>query len=133
MKETIFPKRLFKFILVGGVNVSISFGLFSLFNQFFGIDYLLSVFWAFVCWSWFGYELQRVWVFSTPVTKLGFIRFLGNQLIFFLLSAVLMLFLVEILKIQSQIAYLMNLFAISLGVYLSSILFVFKEQRDLDK
>jgi hypothetical protein len=81
-------------------------------------------------WSWFGYELQRLLVFTTAPEKFGFLKFLGNQAVFFLVAATATFVLVEFYFIQPQIAYLLNLGLIGFGLYLSSLFFVFKKPKE---
>ena len=115
---------------MGILNSFVSYALFSLLNQVFGLDYMSSIFFAFTAWSWFGYELQRLLVFTTAPEKFGFLKFLGNQAAFFLVAASATFVLVEFFFIQPQIAYLINLGLIGFGIYLSSLFFVFKKPKE---
>lgn len=83
-----------------------------------------------MAWVWFGYELQRVWVFRVDRARRGFVKYLTNQLAFAGLTAFLLWLLVDVVGIVAEVAYLICVAIITLGVYLSATFWIFSPPKE---
>lgn len=128
--KTIFrPPRFSRFLFAGLVNAIAGFLLFLLFFNAFGWHYLLSNFLVFSSWAWVGYELQRQWVFKVRASGSSFLRYVVNQVVFMLLGTAMLWVLVEFWSIRPETAYVLAIGAITVGIYLSSRLWVFRRAK----
>lgn len=115
-----------RFLFAGLVNAGAGFLLFLFFFNVLGLHYLLANGLVFVSWAWFGFELQRRWTFRVRLSKYAWGRFLLNQIIFFGLGVTILWTLVEVFAARAEPAYLLTLAMISVGMYLSSLFWVFR-------
>ena len=121
--------RFGRFLAVGLVNAAAGFFLFLFFFSTLGVHYLVANVLVFVTWAWFGFELQRRWTFRATRTIVAFGRFLLNQIAFLGLGSLLLWTLVEIFTVRAEFAYLLTLVMVTAGMYLSSLLWVFRGTR----
>ncbi len=114
-----------RFLLVGGFNALATYALFLLY--FWGVEiyYLWANMLAFVTWAWFGYELQRRFVFVSPGTRAIFLRYIANQVAFMAVGTGVLALLVDIAGISPPIAYVLMLTIVTAGLYLTSKFLVF--------
>lgn len=117
--------KFFRFIAVGILNTAVSFGLFLVFFHLFGFHYLVANATVFISWVWFGYQLQRTLAFRVPKSKDGFKKFLLNQLLFIGVSSFSMWLVVELGGVEPEIAWLITVGLVTLGMYVVSRLWVF--------
>ena len=92
-------------------------------------NYLLANLFAFLGWAWFGFEIQRVWVFKKKRSARTFVNYLINQFAFFGISTLLLLLSVETFGIRPELAYLLVTSLVAIGMYLASVFFVFGNNR----
>ena len=118
--------RFGRFLVVGFVNAVASFLLFYIYLTALGAHYLVANVLVFVTWVWFGFELQRRWTFRAKASGVTFGKFLLNQIAFLGLGSVLLWTLVEVLTVRAEFAYLLTLGIVTAGMYLSSLLWVFR-------
>jgi len=118
--------RFGRFLAVGLVNSGAGFFLFLFFFSALGFHYLVANGLVFVTWAWFGFELQRRWTFRARATIVAFGKFLVNQIAFLGLGSVLLWTLVETFTLRAEFAYLLTLGIVTAGMYLSSLLWVFR-------
>lgn len=112
--------------MVGLANAVAGFLLFVIFFSALGFHYLVANVFVFVTWAWFGFELQRRWTFRAEASRDAFGKFLVNQIAFLGLGSALLWTLVEILTLRPEFAYLLTLGIVTIGMYLSSLLWVFR-------
>ena len=115
-----------RFLFVGLVNAIAGFLLFLLFFGLFGWHYLISNVLVFSSWAWFGYQLQRRWVFRIPSSPHAFLKYVVNQIGFMVSGTAVLWLLVEFATLRPEAAYLITVGLITLGVYLSSKFWVFR-------
>jgi len=115
-----------RFLTVGLFNSVAGFLLFLLFFSVLGLHYLLANVLVFISWVWFGFELQRKWSFRAKASGAAFGRHLLNQIAFILLGSILLWFLVEELNNRPELAYIFTLGIVTVGMYVSSLLWVFR-------
>lgn len=118
--------RVLLFLVAGAINLLATYGLFLGALFLLSLHYLLANLFAFLAWSWFGYEIQRRWVFRKSTSMAAFFRYLINQVTFFGASTLLLLFAVEVANVTPELAYLIVVGVVAIGMYLSSIFFVFR-------
>lgn len=82
-------------------------------------------------WSWFGYELQRRWAFRVKKTRAGFPRYLFNQIGFAGIGTFFLWFLVEIFSLRPEIAYVISVGLVTVGIYYASRFWVFGSPRGI--
>lgn len=114
-----------RFLAVGITNGAAGFVLFLFFFTALGLHFLVANVLAFVTWAWFGFELQRRWTFRAATSSVAFGKFLGNQIVFLGLSSLLMWTLVQVFTLRAEFAYLLTLGTVAVGMYLSSLFWVF--------
>lgn len=115
-----------RFLIAGLVNALAGFLLFLLFLWVFGWHYLISNVLVFFSWAWFGYELQRRWVFKIPSSRQAFLKYVVNQTVFVASGTAVLWSLVEFGRLHPEVAYVVTVGLITLGVYLSSKHWVFR-------
>jgi putative flippase GtrA len=120
-----------RFLAVGLFNAFAGFLLFILFFRILGLHYLLANVLVFISWAWFGFELQRRWAFRVESSGVAFSRYLLNQIVFTLFGSVLLWILVEGLQSGPELAYLLTLGIVTLGIYVSSLLWVFRRTNQV--
>ena len=118
-----------RYLLVGAANAVAGSVLYFTLLRGLNVNYVLANFLAFTLWSWFGFQLQRIYTFRTSRTHLGFVKFLTNHLLFFLSSSLLLAVLVELIGFSPEISYLLVLAISSFGLFVVSKTFVFSEKR----
>ena len=118
-----------RFLFAGVINAIAGFVLFLLFFRALGVHYLLSNFLVFFSWAWFGFELQRRWVFSARASAYSFLKYVVNQIVFMLAGSAMLWLLVEFGAIRPEVAYALTLGAMTIGMYLSSRLWVFRRNE----
>jgi putative flippase GtrA len=118
-----------RFLLVGGLNALATYGIFLAYLWGFGIYYLLANVLAFITWSWFGYELQRRFVFVSPGNSGVFVRYIANQVAFMAIGTGVLALLVGLAGIPPAIAYLVMLTIVTAGLYVTSKFLVFPHSR----
>lgn len=118
-----------RFLFAGFINAVAGFVLFLLFFKALGVHYLLSNFLVFISWAWFGYELQRRWVFRARASAYSFLKYVANQVLFMLAGTAMLWLLVEFGAFRPEVAYVITIGGITLGVYLSSRLWVFRPSK----
>jgi putative flippase GtrA len=116
-----------RFLGVGGLNALATYGLFLTFLWTFGIYYVFANLLAFIAWSWFGYELQRRFVFSAVGAPFVFARYIANQLFFMVAGTGILALLVDVATIPPPIAYLIMLAIVTTGLFLTSKFLVFSK------
>lgn len=119
-------RRFGRFLAVGLVNTAAGFFLFLFFFTALGVHYLVANGLVFVTWAWFGFELQRRWAFRATATIVAFGKYLVNQIAFLGLGSALLWTLVEAFTLRAEFAYLLSLGLVTAGIYLSSLLWVFR-------
>ena len=115
-----------RFLIAGLVNALAGFSLFLLFFGVFGWHYLVSNVLVFLSWAWFGYELQRRWVFTIPSSRQAFLKYAVNQTFFMASGTAVLWLLVEFAALRPEVAYVVTVGLITLGVYLASKFWVFQ-------
>jgi putative flippase GtrA len=118
-----------RYLLVGAANAVAGLVLYFILLRGLNVNYVLANFLAFTLWSWFGFQLQRIYAFRASRLNLGFVKFLTNHLLFFLSSSLLLITLVELIGFSPEISYLLVLGVSSFGIYVASKLFVFSDKR----
>ena len=118
-----------RYVLVGSVNAAVGLALYLVFLRGLDFNYVLANFFSLALWSWFGFQLQRVFTFRANRTHLGFVKYLTNHLLFILASSLILVALVELIGFSPEIAYLLVLVLSSFGLFVVSKLFVFSESR----
>lgn len=121
--------QVMRFLLVGGFNALATYAIFLTFLWAFGIHYLVSNLLAFATWSWFGYELQRRFVFASPGTPFVFARYIANQVVFMAVGTGVLALLVDIAGVPPAIAYIVMLVLVTAALYLTSKFLVFSPAR----
>lgn len=124
--------RFGRFLTVGLANAAAGYFLFLLFFSALDFHYLVANMLAFLTWVWFGFDLQRRWTFRAKPSAVAFWKFLANQLAFLGLGSVLLGLFVEVLSLRAEIAYVMTLGIVTVGMYLSSLVLVFRG-TDVDR
>lgn len=119
-------QKLCRFLAAGLANASAGFLLFVIFFNMFRLHYLAANVLVFMTWTWFGYELQRRWAFQAPKTKKGLQRYVLNQIGFAIVASGLLWLLVEQFSVEPNLAYLISLGFITVGIYLASRLWIFR-------
>ena len=123
--------RVLRFIVAGGTNLVATYALFLAGFLFLGLHYLAANLFAFLAWAWFGFEIQRVWVFKKKRSVAAFFKYVLNQLVFFGVSTLLLFIAVDTVGIRPELAYLVVVAIVGIGMYLSSILFVFRKSTPI--
>ena len=118
-----------RFLFAGLINAVAGFVLFLLFFRALGLHYLLSNVLVFFSWAWFGFELQRRGVFRAQASAYSFLKYGVNQIVFMLAGTAILWVLVEFGAIRPEVAYVITLGAVTVGIYLSSRLWVFRLSR----
>lgn len=122
-------QELGRFLIAGLVNTLAGFLLFLLFFNTFGWHYLLSSISVFLCWAWFGFQLQKKWTFRVKPSRGSFSRYLVHRIAFFAFGTSLLWAVVEFGSLRPEVAYGLTLGVITIGMYLSSRLWVFYESQ----
>jgi len=122
-----------RFLSVGLVNAVAGFLLFLLFFSVLGFHYLLSNVLVFISWVWFGFELQRTWAFRAEASTTAFGKNLLNQIAFTALGSILLWVLVEGFNARPELAYIFTLGIVSVGMYVSSLLWVFRRTNQVSE
>lgn len=118
-----------RFLAVGLLNAAAGFLIFLLFFSALGFHYLLANVLVFISWVWFGFELQRRLVFRATASSAKFGRFVINQIVFTLVGTIVLWVLVEGYIIRPELAYVFTLTIVTIGIYVSSLLWVFDRTR----
>ena len=118
-----------RYLMVGAANAFAGLVLYFILLRGLNVNYVLANFLAFTLWSWFGFQLQRIYAFRASRTHLGFLKFLTNHLLFFLSSSLLLVTLVELIGFSPEISYFFVLALSSFGVYFVSKLFIFSKRE----
>ncbi len=118
-----------RFLVAGGVNALAGFLLFLLFFKVFDWHYLFANLLVFLSWAWFGFELQRRWAFKAEKSRGTFLKYLLNQVGFIALGTLMLWMLVEFAALRPEVAYVMTIGLITLGIYASSRLWVFRHPK----
>ena len=121
--------QFWRFLITGLFNALAGFILFLLFFGVFGWHYLISNILVFLSWAWFGHELQRRWVFGIPSSRRVFLKYVVNQVAFMLSGTAILWVLVEFGAVRPETAYVVTIGTITVGIYLSSRLWVFRRPR----
>lgn len=124
------PEQFSRFLVAGLMNATAGFLLFLLFFKAFGWHYLLSNFLVFSLWAWVGYDLQRRWVFRVRASGSSFLKYLVNQVVFMLCGTAILWMLVEFGAIRPERAYVVTIGALTVAIYLSSRIWVFRRTKD---
>ena len=132
-QELIEAGTFFRFIAVGLVNTVVSFVLFLVYFHLLHMHYLVANMAVFVSWVWFGYELQRRLAFRVSKSRRGFVRFLLNQVGFIFVGTVVLWAMVERANFMPEVAYVATLGVVTIGMYASSQLWVFRESKYRDQ
>ena len=119
-----------RFLAVGLANTTASVGLFLIYFRILDIHYMIANVMVFLSWVWFGFELQRRWAFQTKRTRKGFSRYVTNQVIFVAIASGLLWIFVEVLKLGAEIAYVISIGIVTICMYITSRLWVFRLQQD---
>lgn len=122
-----------RFLAVGLLNAVVGFLLFLLFFSVLGLHYLLANVLVFISWVWFGFELQRRWAFRAKASSAAFGKHLLNQIAFTLLGSILLWVLVEGLNVRPELAYIFTLGIVTVGIYVSSLFWVFGRTNQVRK
>jgi len=122
-----------RFLSVGLVNAVAGFLLFVLFFRVLGLDYLLANVLVFISWVWFGFELQRKWSFRAKSSRAAVAKHLLTQITFTFFGTTLLWALVEYLGLFPELAYVVTLGIVSAGIYLVSLLWVFRDCNQLSE
>lgn len=106
MLESLLKNERVRFLLVGGVNTAIAYGLFILFYSFLGSEfYLLAYIISYVLSLLVGYLLQRKLVFKVKGHLiLDFVRYSTVQFASFGINLLLLPLMVEILGFSAPLA-----------------------------
>jgi len=119
-----------RFLGIGLLNAAAGYLLFLAFLRLFGLHYLASNVLVLVSWAWFGYELQRRWAFQASQSRTGLPKYVANQVVFAVLGTALLWFLVEILSFRPEIAYVISVGLVTVGIYFASKFWVFGSPRE---
>ena len=122
-----------RFLAVGLLNAAAGFLLFLLFFSVLAFHYFLANVLVFISWVWFGFELQRRWAFRAEASSVAFGKHLLNQIVFTLLGSILLWILVEGFTIRPELAYIFSLGIVTVGIYVSSLLWVFGRANQLSE
>ena len=123
----------FRFLAVGLLNTVVSFVLFLAYFHLLQMHYLVANMAVFISWVWFGYELQRRLAFRASKAKRGFARFILNQVIFILVGTLVLWAMVEWANLIPEVAYVATLGVVTIGMYASSRLWVFRKAEHRDQ
>lgn len=115
-----------RFLVIGLANTAAGFLLFLFFYRSLGVHYLVANMLVFVTWAWFGFELQRRWTFRAKASSVAFGKFLVNQIVFLGFGSMLMWVFVDSFTFRAEFAYLFTIGIVALGMYFSSLLWVFR-------
>lgn len=121
-----FTEEFTRFILVGLLNALATFLIFLILFNVADFHYLLANVLAFGVWVWFGFELQRRWVFRSMGASGAFTKFLVNQIVFTGFGSLLLWLLVEHAQIYVEVAYVVSVGLIGTAIYLASHFWVFR-------
>ena len=125
-KSAIKYNKFLRFLIVGVSNL-LAFFIFYYILEFVWDNYQLSNIVAFIISSLNGYFWNKNWVFNNKKgSTFVIIKFYIVYMITWLLSALLLYFWIEILKISKNIAPIINLFITTPINYLLNKLWVFK-------
>lgn len=116
-----------RFLVVGLLNAAAGFLLFLFFSATLGFHYLVANVFVFVSWVWFGFESQRRYAFQAPISIASFCKYFFNQIVFLGISSVVIWTLVEVFTAPAELSFLLALGIVTVGMYLSSLLWVFRE------
>ena len=119
--------QLVRFLAVGGLNALATYALFLTFLWLVDIHYVLSNLLAFGIWAWFGFELQRRFVFNATGAPFVFARYIANQIFFIVVGTGILALLVDIGAIPPAIAYIVMLVVVTAGLFLASKFWVFSK------
>ena len=125
--------KFIRFLAVGLLNAAAGFLLFLLFFSILGLHYLLAKVLVFISWVWFGFELQRRWAFRARASSAAFGKHLLNQIVFTLIGSILMVLLVEGFDVRPELAYIFTLGMVAVGMYVSSLFWVFGRTSQLSE
>lgn len=117
--------KFIRFLGVGLFNAAAGFLLFLLFFSVLGLHYLLANVLVFISWVWCGFELQRRWAFRAQASGAAFGRYFLNQIVFTVVGSFLLWVLVEGFTVRPELAYIFTLGIVSVGIYVSSLFWVF--------
>ena len=127
-KSAIKYNKFLRFLIVGVSNLLVFF-IFYYILEFVWDNYQLSNIVAFIISSLNGYFWNKNWVFNNKKgSTFVIIKFYIVYMITWLLSALLLYFWIEILKISKNIAPIINLFITTPINYLLNKLWVFKNR-----
>ena len=127
-KSAIKYNKFLRFLIVGVSNL-LAFFIFYYILEFVWDNYQLSNIVAFIISSLNGYFWNKNWVFNNKKgSTFVIIKFYIVYMITWLLSALLLYFWIEILKISKNIAPIINLFITTPINYLLNKLWVFKNR-----
>ena len=121
--------RIAKFVFVGGLNIGAGYAVFAIFHNLLNLHYLIAYSLAVVLWTGAGYEIQRRWVFRAPKSGSAFAKYLVPQVFFWVVGLLGLSLGVELMGLNPQIAYFLNLIVLSVGLYLYSRLVVFTAKK----
>lgn len=117
--------RLARFVLAGLVNAIASFLIFYLLYSQLAIHYLLANLISFATWVWFGFEIQRRWVFQSGTSKHAFVKYILHHLVFLALASVLLWVQVKVISIDPVLAHPLTICVVAAGMYLVLSRFIF--------
>ena len=103
-------RQFIKFIIVGCSNVIVSLMTYYIFI-YFGVYYQLANIAGFVIGTFNSYLLNKNWVFGIKKNTIEqFLKFYFTYFCSWLLGAIMLFFLVEVLKLPEIIAPIINVF-----------------------
>lgn len=114
-----------RFLGVGLFNAVVGFLLFLLFFSVLGLYYLLANVLVFISWVWCGFELQRRWAFRAQASGAAFGRYFLNQIVCTVVGSFLLWVLVEGFTVRPELGYIFTLGIVTVGMYVSSLFWVF--------
>lgn len=118
-----------RFLAAGLFNALAGVLLFVFFFSVLGFHYLLANLLVFVSWAWFGFELQRRWVFRAQASSLAFGKYAINHILSTIFGSILLWFFVEELNTPPILGYLFALGVMTAAIYLSSLFWVFSSNN----
>lgn len=127
-----FPEKI-RFVLVGGYNTVISYGLFSLILYFInGKSPQTALFFSFLISSVHNFFTHKIYVFNTRGNYLKeYPKCLCTWSVSYFFNTILLAIFTNILKINPYIGQLMSVVIVSINTYILLKYFAFKRKNSL--
>jgi putative flippase GtrA len=126
-------KKIVKFAIVGLMNSAVSYGTYSALLFFFHVPYLASLLLSWCIGITAGFAGHRYWTFrSRGDRKKEITRFLMINALFCLLNMPLLLFFVELVKLNPYSAQLLTMVILAAISYMANRFWIFRHSSGLE-